>query len=363
VRILHFIWTMAGGGAERQLALLAPALARRGHEVHVAYIAGGVNADALAGRGCALHDLRRRAKYDLTFVARLGWLVRRLRPDIVQTWLPQMDVLGGAAARALRIPWLMTERSAALSYPPALLFRLRVRVARGAARIVANSEAGAEYWRAQRIDPSRIEVVPNVVLTEEIAAAPPLDDARVAPDDQLLVYVGRLSPEKNLGLLIAAMRQMHAAHPRLKLALCGKGQLEAALREDVRAAGLGERVLFAGFVPNAASWLKRAAAAVAVSFVEGHPNAVLEAAAAGAPLILSDIAAYRAAVGADAAEFVPPGDAAALVAAIVRTLEGPGQAAQRAVRARAAVEALSLDAAVTRYENAYRRALADVSAP
>lgn len=358
MRIVHFIWSLRGGGAERQLASLAPELVRRGHEIHVAFLDGGMYAQAIEKGGGVLHFIRRRGRYDATAPPRMAWLLRRLRPDVLQTWLPHMDVIGGTAARLLRIPWVMSERSAALMYPDEMLYRWRVHGGRRATLIVANSEAGAEYWRANGVDGARIEVVPNFVPVADIAAAPPLDDPRVGPEDELLVYVGRLSPEKNLSLLFAAMRELRATHPRVKLALCGEGPLEAALRGEVRAAGIAEQVIFAGFVPNVASWLKRAAASVAVSFVEGHPNAVLEAAAAGTPLILSDIAPYRGAVGAEGAEFVPPGDAAALAAAIARTLARPEEAARRVARARAAVEALSLDAAVTRYENAYRRAAA-----
>jgi glycosyltransferase involved in cell wall biosynthesis len=358
VRILHLIWAMGGGGAERQLAGIAPELARRGHDVHVAMLRGGVHAQRLADGRCVLHRVPASFKYDPLLVLRVARLVRRIRPDVIHTWLTQMDIVGGAVARMLRVPWVLSERSAASSYPPVLLNRLRVAAGRRADIVAANSPGGAEYWQAHGFPAARIEIVPNFVPTSELDAAPPLDDARVAADDELLVHVGRLSPEKNLSTLIAAMEIVCRERPRARLALCGEGPLRDTLAAQVRAAGLQERVVFAGFVQNVASWLKRSSATVAVSLCEGHPNAVLEAIAAGVPLVLSDIPAYRAVVDETSASFTPVDDVRAMAAAIVGTLREREAALERALRARTAIASLTLDAAVTRFENVYARAVA-----
>jgi glycosyltransferase involved in cell wall biosynthesis len=358
VKILHLIWTMRGGGAERQLVSLATELARRGHEVHVAFVYPGVNSDTLAaGNACTLHQLRTIVKYDPMLVPRVVWLAQRLRPEVIQTWLPQMDVIAGASARLLRIPWVMSERSSALSYPPAVLNRLRAAAGHYAHLIVPNSRAGAEYWEGQGVDRSRIEIVPNFVSISEIESAPPLDDSRIVPGDELLLYIGRLSPEKNLNTVIAALPRLCAERPRVKLVLCGEGPLGDALQAAIHTAGLDAHVVFTGFVRNVASWLKRACALVAVSLVEGHPNAVLEAAAAGVPVVVSDIPAYRAVLDDHSAMFIPVTDPSALAAAIIATLNDPMAALQRAATARAAIAALSLDAAATSYENVYSRAI------
>jgi glycosyltransferase involved in cell wall biosynthesis len=357
VRILHLIWAMGGGGAERQLAGIAPELARRGHDVHVAMLRGGVYAQRLADSRCVLHRVPASFKYDPFLVPRVAGLVRRIRPGVIHTWLTQMDIVGGAVARLLRVPWVLSERSAAPSYPPVLLNRLRVAAGRRADIIAANSPGGAEYWQAHGFPAARIEVVPNFVPASEIDTAPPLDDARIAADDELVVHVGRLSPEKNLSTLIAAMEVVCRERPRARLALCGEGPLRDVLADQVHAAGLQERVVFTGFVPNVASWLKRSSAVVAVSLVEGHPNAVIEAIAAGVPLVLSDIPAYRAVVDETSASFTPAGDVRAMAAAIAGTLQERAGALARAARARAAIASLSLDAAVTRFENVYVRAV------
>ena len=355
MRILNVILSMTGGGAERQLASIAPGLSERGHDVHVAYVYGGIYLDPLAQSRCAMHRIPIWSKRDPLVLLRVGRLARRLRPDVIHTWLPHMDIAGGMSAKLLRVPWMMSERSAGGLYQPTLMNRVRRMIGKRANMIVANSRGGADYWRGLGLPGGRIEVIPNFVPVEEIAAAPPLDDERVVTGDELIVHVGRLSPEKNLVTLLAAMEEVIRKRPHAKLAFCGEGTLHDTLAAQVSAKGLEERVIFAGFVRNVASWLKRAGVAITISETEGHPNAVLEAAAAGTPLVVSDIGAHRAIVDDRSAVFVPPLGAHAIAEAIGTTLDHRDAALARAARARGAVAGLTLDATVTQYESAYRR--------
>ncbi len=351
------ILSLSGGGAERQLASLGSELARRGHDVHVAFVHGGVHAERLSASRCTIHRLAVSGKRDPRILTRFVSLTRRLRPDIVHTWLAHMDVIGGSAARLLRVPWVISERSAALNYPRTLLHGVRLVVGKGADLIVPNSAGGAEYWLSHGVDSSRIEIVPNFVPLEEIESADLLRDSRIAESDEPVLYVGRLSAEKNLTTLIDAMQHVCRQRPAAKLVICGEGPLLSELTARAHAAGLEERIVFAGFVPNIASWLKRSNAVVAVSFYEGHPNAILESMAAGVPVVVSDIPAYRSILDEDSASFVPVGNPREIAAAIMRTLDDRRSAHERAARAKERVRSLSLDAAVTRYEEIYRLVL------
>jgi glycosyltransferase involved in cell wall biosynthesis len=355
LRILNVILSMMGGGAERQLAYLAPELCKRGHDIHVAYVYSGIYLEPLAKSRCAMHRIAISRKRDPLVLLRVARLVRRLRPDVIHTWLTHMDIAGGMSAKLLRIPWVMSERSAAGLYPPTMMNRFREVIGRRANLIVANSPGGADYWRGLGVPAGRIEVIRNFVSLEEIAAAPMLDDCRVSAGTELIVHAGRLSPEKNLLTLLAAMEEVFRKRPHAKLALCGEGPLRDTLAAQVSARGLEERVIFAGFVRNVASWLKRANVAITISETEGHPNAVLEAAAAGAPLVLSDIGAHRAIVNDSSAAFVSALEARAVAEAIDRTLDDRDAALGRAARARSAVAGLTLDATVIEYESAYLR--------
>ncbi|HEY4641952.1 MAG TPA: glycosyltransferase [Thermoanaerobaculia bacterium] len=353
MRLLHCIWSMDGGGAERQLRDLAPALAARGHDVHVASVFGGVHLAALTPK-CTVHEIRPRTSRDPRIVTRLFSLIRRLRPDLVQTWLTYTDIAAGVSATLLRVPWVLSERSSALMYPSMRLAGLRVVAGRRASLIIANSPGGAQYWRDHGVD--RLEVIPNFVSLPAPGPDEPFAGAAIAGGDEVILAIGRLVPEKNLLTLVRAFAALQKKRPAVKLVFCGIGPQRDALEAEGAALGVSERLHFPGFV-NVASWLKRASAVASVSTFEGHPNAVLEAMAARVPVVLSDIPSHHHVAGDDAAWFAPVTDAAAVARQLERVLTSPDEAAQKAGRARQLVENLSLEMVAARYEDAYRKVL------
>src|SRR6185295_4143315 len=111
MRIMYCIPTLEGGGAEGQVAGLATEVARLGHEVHVVFSREGVNLDRLKAGGVAAHRVGRGRNNDPGIFFGLLRLIRKLRPNVVQTCLTQMDVLGGAAALLTRTHWVLAEVS------------------------------------------------------------------------------------------------------------------------------------------------------------------------------------------------------------------------------------------------------------
>jgi hypothetical protein len=136
-RILHCIPTLESGGAERQLAYLARSLGERGVEIHIALLRGGANLERARASGATIHFLAHRSHHDPALLLRLLRLMDEVRPDVVQTWVPQMDVLGGLAALWRGIPLVVSERSSATNYPANWKNRLRQTIGRRAACIVA----------------------------------------------------------------------------------------------------------------------------------------------------------------------------------------------------------------------------------
>ena len=100
--------------------------------------------------------------------------------------------------------------------------------------------------------------------------------------------------------------------------------------------------------------MKRAQAFVSLSWREGQPNAVQEAMASGCPLVLSDIPGHREIADEGCALLVPPDSPEAVARALRAVLDDPGAARERAVRARARVQALSIPTLASRYEAVYR---------
>src|SRR3954470_17446255 len=102
---------MGGGGAERQLAYLARPLTDSGWQLHVALRTGGPNLQRLESGGAIVHRLRGARNHDPRLAWQLARVFRRVRPDIVQVWFVQMEVLGGIISELTKTPWVMSERS------------------------------------------------------------------------------------------------------------------------------------------------------------------------------------------------------------------------------------------------------------
>ena len=325
---------MAGGGAERQLAYLAAALSRLGLHVHVAIRRGGHNLERLESSGATIHRLGGRHDYDPRVLCQLTRLIRKVRPHIVQTWLPAMDIYGRIASGVLGVPWILTERSSGKNYPADVGFvreRLRVWGARGAAAIISNSGGGDEYWRGKL--PGRVAryVVRNIVPTDQIALATRAERALmgITGDAKVIIGVGRFSEGKNWRAVIYALRQVMSRTPAAAL-LCGEGRTHAEIQALVRQLGLEDRIFLPGYVRDVWGWLKGADVFVSLSTIEGCPNTVLEAMACKCPLVVSDIPAHRQLLSDRHAVFVDPHDPPAVADAIVDVLGAPQEARRRA---------------------------------
>jgi len=349
MRVLQCIWRMHIGGTEGQIVRLAPGLKRHGVDVHVVTALPGDYDSLLATE---VHRIRSLFKYDASPLLQLIALCRRLRPDVIHTFLTQMDIFGGTAASLLRIPWVLSERSVSSAYPPTPRHRVREIVGRRADAIVANSADGADYWRA--VAPAvRIRVIPNSVPQNAIDAAEPVDDPRLG---EMILYVGRFSAEKNLFVLLEALEPV-LRHRNASAVFAGDGVLRSDVERKARELGLSERTRFLGNVTDVWSWLKRASVVVAVSTFEGNPNAVLEAAAAGIPLVLSDIPGHRAVFNEDAAWYVDGGSPHSISSGIDHVLQNRSEAAARALCARQAIGSRSEDEVAAQYEQVYREVI------
>lgn len=351
--VLICIPTLGSGGAERQVRLLAPRLVARGIRLALFGRIGEADAAALAEQGARCFPVQAKAHYDPRRFLELRAAARAVRADIIHTFLPQMDILGGTVALLSRRTWLLSERSSVQAYGAGGKDRLRARLGNRASAIVANSDSGLDVWPRHRDR----QVIANGLDHAAIADAAPLqaEDEAMLAGRTVLASVARLWPEKRLDLLVAATARLKADIPDLITLFIGEGPGETALRAQAARLDVEEHVRFLGFREDVWSWLKRASLFASTSVFEGHPNAVLEAAAAGLPLVLSDIPMHRHAVGKGGARFAPVGDEKALAAAILALVRDRGAARALAEAARRHVAPLSIDRAADRYAALYRR--------
>ena len=350
---------MGGGGAERQLAYLAGELRTIGWDVHVALLSGGPNLERLQAGGAMVHRLTARGNHDPGILRQLLTLMRSLRPDVVETWLPQMDILGGLAARLTGRPWILQEQSGEPAYPPTLKHRCRVLLAARSSAVISNSGGGDRYWQSRLGSRVRRYVIRSALPVREIesARAATPEETGIDPGKRLVLYVGRLAPEKNLDILVSALRPV-LVDRRIVAVLCGEGPLRPTVEQWLVNHGIADRVRLPGYVSNVWSWLKRADVFVSVSLFEGHPNTVVEAMACGAPVVVSDIPAHREFLDEESAVLVKADLPAPLTEAIAGVLSAGEAATRRAERARARAAEWSIEAIGRRHADAYQEVLA-----
>jgi glycosyltransferase involved in cell wall biosynthesis len=349
MKLLHCVPTLLDGGAERQLAYLSAALASRGWDVGVAYQVEGPLRARLERAGVRLHRLRRAFPGDPRTVLDLARTVAATAPDVVQSWLPVMDLAVGVLARLRPLRWVLSERASRLAYAGAT-GRLRRWAAGRASVVVANSAEGASYWAAGQVRRIPRRVIPNGLPIEEIDAAAP------APSEggRRILFVGRLVPQKNVLTLVRALARLAGEGTVATAVFIGAGPMAEAARAEADRAGLSGRCRFLGARTDVWSWMKASDALAAPSLFEGHPNVVLEAMACGCPVVASDIPEHREFLDAGTSMLVPARDEAALAQALRRVLEEPDEARGRAAAARAKARSLSVERMADRYAEAYR---------
>jgi glycosyltransferase involved in cell wall biosynthesis len=355
--ILHLIPTLEGGGAERQLSMLAAEESRRGATVHVGSRRGGFYFASLCAHGVSMHSLGDHRAASPRLLGSINSLLKTIQPDIVQTWLPQMDVLGGMACLWRAIPWVLSERVSERAFRrSSALLRARRLLGRHASAIVANSAAGASYWRAAMPLSQRVDVVRNAVDISAIRRTPGASGDLAHDAAPLLLVVGRLHRQKAVEVVLQAVSRV-AATLMFRVLVVGDGPQRSSLEGMVRDLGLGARVVMLPYQRDWWGLLKLASALVSVSRYEGHPNVVLESMAAGCPLIVSDIQEHREFLNETSAVLVPPEDPAALAQAIATVLQDEQAARVRALVARDRLSDLTVEAMTDGYERVYQQVL------
>jgi glycosyltransferase involved in cell wall biosynthesis len=252
--------------------------------------------------------------------------------DTIPRELPEL-VLPDRRARAL---WRLKERDA---------------VRRAARLFTVSAASRAALAKAFGLPPERLAVVPEApdpVFTDVAGAEPPLPVGPAEPF--VLCAAGGISPHKNVETLLEAYARLNHGAPRLVVvgALADETYASSASSVTARAArlGLGDRVVFPGYVPDEvlAALYRRATVVVNPSRAEGFGLTAVEAAACGAPLLLSDLPAHRETLGRAALLFDPL-DAGELASRLGELLADEALRARVARRCAEAVSGRSWSAA------------------
>jgi glycosyltransferase involved in cell wall biosynthesis len=349
MKILHLIPSFGSGGAERQLSILAPALVERGVECHVGYCVDGPNIGPLLNTNVILHQLDVGGNHDPRLFLRVWKLIRTVRPDVVQTWILQMDVVGGMIALLMGVPFILSERSSASAYVSGWKTLVRSKIGLHASAIVANSQGGADYWADQGPN-IPIHLIRNCVVPTSCAFA---DVDNVPVDVPLILFAGRLSQEKNVVLLLRAFIDVVNVVPECIVVMFGEGPLLDKLSLQISSANTYGRIRLEGYTDNLSAWLRRADVCVSISDFEGSPNVVLEAAGQGCPLVLSDIPAHREVFDETSVWFVEHKSVDEVRDGILRVLSKKQERAVKAEKAKQLISSYTHDVNFTKYIDLY----------
>jgi glycosyltransferase involved in cell wall biosynthesis len=349
MKLALVISSLGGGGAERVMTLLANAWVERGNQVTLITLASSrmdtyrldpaVQRIALDVAGNSAHVLAA-IGHNFVRIRALRRAIAACRPDAVVSFIAESNVRVLIAAAGLHVPVIISERTFLNGHHMRGVWRaLRRWVYPRADVIVAQTRRCADELEA--LVRRRVDVIANPVT-----AVPAPDEAKVPGDRDrhTLLAVGRLAPEKGFDLLIDAFAQLAARHADWNLVILGEGPLRAPLEQRVATHHLAGRIALPGFDAHVRAAMRRADLFVLSSRYEGFPNALLEAMAEGTACVSFDCdTGPRELIDHGRNGWlVPPGDTAALAAALDRLMRNAGLRDQLGQRARAVVAAYAL---------------------
>ncbi len=347
--ITQVLWTLDRGGVERMVFELAKRLPEHGFRIRV----------VVAGGGGVMDDEFRAAHIPLALGPAVGqwqrgqtlrFLRRELRAHYPSVWHTHLggDVWGGLAARLEGVhPWIATVHD--VQHQSFLKGVMRGRALRAADQVVCVSDAVRRHLASTYERTRDVSVIRLGVESHE-NSRPTSVERRL----QRFVVVGRLVPDKRVQVLIEALAAI-----REPWALCvvGDGVERGRLETLVHTLKLRPRVHFAGSVADVRPFLLEADACLFASREEGQGLAVLEAAAAGIPVITSDLPALRELFDEYSMMFVPNNaDARLWTEAIQTTMYAPREAQVRAHEAQTIVrKRCSIERMVKEYVELYSK--------
>jgi glycosyltransferase involved in cell wall biosynthesis len=368
VRIMLLATSMGMGGADKQILSAADELRRRGHQVLIVSLTplGPMGVQA-RNQGIRVESLEmRRGIPDPRGMIRLVRLVRSWKPDVLHSHMVHANLMARALRLFVRVPALISTIHSIKDGG-----RLRMAAYRLSNRLVDRmtivSQAAADRFVAEGTIPRELlRVVPNGVDVhrfQEVAsrAREPLRRSLGLQREFVWLAVGRFAPAKDYPNMLKGFAQVHKAHPDSVLLLVGRGALQGEAEALVLALGLATSVRFLGPRHDVPELMSAADGYVLSSAWEGMPVVLLEAAAAGLPIVATSVGGNREVVrDRESGYLVPPQDPDALGLAM-RRLMGMSEAQRRSMghQGREHVQAnYGLSRVVDRWESLYHEVLA-----
>ncbi|HOB87823.1 MAG TPA: glycosyltransferase family 4 protein [Bacillota bacterium] len=295
---------------------------------------------------------------DLLSLGLLVRLLRRMRPSLLHIHGFKAALIGGPAALIAGVPAVVTVHNFPAHRGKALLPPLMRLQDREQTHFIAVSRALARGLERWGIPPSRISVIYN-----GIDPAPFVKDSRdrFTGEEKIVGTVARLAPQKGLPYFLQAAALLAAAYPGLRFLVVGEGPERRRLEQLASRLGLNSRLQFLGYCPDLPRQLARMDVLLLPSLTEGQSITILEAMASRCPVVASQVGGVPEIIrDGENGLLVPPGNAAALAAAVSSLLANPDRARRMARSAQQEVcRNFTAAAMLQRTEEVYRELAGD----
>lgn len=324
MRIIQIVESLEMGGLERLAVNLAVEQKRRGDDPQIYCVCRrGRLADDAETAGVQVRCFNKQPGPKPLTVLKIARALMSDHPDVIHTHNPNIHHYGAVAAKLAGVPVVVNTRHSPLS-PEALMYRERHfrRAARFTDAIAFVSDAAqSSIVRGLNLTKVRTVVVLNGIPLESYlknSAAPLFVRPRLR-----FGTLGRMVPEKAHDLLIDAFRSVLRAFPEAELRIAGGGTLYEALRAQAASSGLGARVMIEEATNNPVGFLQNLDVFVLSSRSEGLPLVLLEAMAAGLPIVATRVGGIPEFLPEDIGWLCAPEDPRALADAMISAVNSP----------------------------------------
>jgi glycosyltransferase involved in cell wall biosynthesis len=309
IKVLLVIPTLDRSGAEKQFSLLATGLPQRGFDVRtVALTRGGPYEQPIREAGIPLDILHKRWKLDPATLWKLRRIVRSWKPDILHSWLFAANASVRLVAGRKNLPKVIVSERCVDTWKSGWQLALDRRQIRRTTRMIANSNSVAEFYVEHGFPPEGIVVIPNGVE----AAGPNacerekiLAELDIPAGSRIVGSVGRLARQKRVCDLVWAMQLLRQLTDRVYFVVVGDGPERYRAERLARHMGCDHLMRFVGHRSDASRFFASMDVFWLGSDFEGMSNSVMEAMAAGVPVVATNIPPNR--------ELVTPGETGFLV--------------------------------------------------
>ncbi len=361
--ILHVIPTLDRGGAEKQLVLLATGLPREEFEVHIAVLtrSGPLETD-LTRAGIPVTHFHKRHKIDPGAWWRLKRHIGQLRPDLVQTWLFSANSYGRTAAMAAGVGRIVASERCVDRWKAWHELVIDRFLARRTARIVVNSMGVRDFYVRHGLPADKFVVIPGGVSPSppsDLDRAGALASLGLPAHARLIGAVGRLWPQKRIKDVIWAADLLKVIRDDVHVLVIGDGPRRARLERFCAQVEIEDRVHFLGHRDDVPRLMPHFDVLWLASSYEGLPNSIMEAMAAGVPVVATDIPGNRdLVVPSETGYLVAVGDRAAIARQTAKILDDRALASRLGAAARVRVHTnFSVDQMIQRHAQLYRELL------